>query len=214
MKKILIADDHKIIADGIKSMLSDVSDIEVVATVYNGLQVLEILDITSVDLILLDIDMPEMNGIDCAKEVLKRYPDTKISILTMHYERSLIKSFIEMGVQGYMLKTIPKEEFIQAINSILNGSEYFNADITRALLKDEKTNRSTSGLHPVLSLLSTREIEIIKLIAAGMTNSQIGEKLFISPRTADVHRTNIMKKIDVHNAAGLIRFAFQNNLTE
>ncbi|NOU48888.1 MAG: response regulator transcription factor [Bacteroidales bacterium] len=214
MQKIIIADDHKIIADGIKSMLAEVPDIEVIATVYNGIQVLEILGKISVDLILLDIDMPEMNGIDCAREVLKNYPDTKITILTMHYERALIKNFIEMGVHGYLLKTVPKEEFIHAINVILHGGEYFNADITRALLHEEKLKQSTFGLHPSLSLLSAREIEIIKLIASGMTNSQIGEKLFISPRTADVHRTNIMKKIDVHNVAGLIRFAFQNKLTE
>lgn len=214
MKKIIIADDHKIIADGIKSMFADIQHIEVVATVYNGHQVLEILDRMSVDLILLDIDMPEMNGIDCAREVIKRYPGTKITILTMYHERSLIKSFIEMGVQGYMLKTIPKEEFLYAIDMILKGGEYFNADVTRALLNEVNTKQSTLQNKPGHNLLSVRETEIIKLIVSGMTNAQIGAKLFISPHTADVHRTNIMKKINVHNVAGLIRFAFQNNLTE
>jgi len=214
MKKIVIADDHKIIADGIKSMLAEMPNIEVVAMVYNGIQVLEILENTAVDLVLLDIDMPGMNGIDCVKEVLKKYPKTKISILTMYHERSLIKNFMEMGVQGYMLKTIPKEDFLYGIESILKGGECFNADITRVLLHEEKSNQNPLQQNAALALLSTREIEIVKLIASGLTNSQIGEKLFISPHTADVHRTNIMKKINVHNVAGLVRFAFQHNLAK
>ena len=214
MYRILIADDHKLMADGIKGALSGVPGFEVTAAVYNGLQVLEHLIKSEVDLILLDIDMPEMNGIDCAKEVLKNYPGIKICILTMHYERSLIRNFIGMGVKGYMLKTIQKDELLYAIDLICKGGEYFNADVTKALLNEEPKAQPTAARMHENIILTLREKEIIKLIAEGLTNIQIGEKLFISARTADVHRTNIMKKIDVHNVAGLVRFAFQHGLME
>lgn len=214
MHRILIADDHKLMADGITNALSGVPEIEVVAVVYNGLQVLETLEKTQVDLILLDIDMPVMNGIDCAKEVLKRYPDVKIGILTMHYERSLITSFIGLGVKGYMLKTIHKEELVYAINQICKGGEYFTADVTKSLLSNEPQAQAQRTQTQENIVLTLREKDIIRLIASGLTNKQVGDKLFISARTADVHRTNIMKKIDVHNVAGLVRFAFEHGLMD
>ena len=214
MIRILIADDHKIMSEGLKSLFDDDLDIEVVTTVCNGLEALEVLKKEDIDVILLDIDMPKMNGIDCAREILLDHPETKIAILTMHHEKSLIKSLVKMGVCAYMLKTIPREELHLAIKTIYKGGEYFNADVTKALLNKEEKGKVVLGINPLISKLTTREVEVIKLIAGGMTNTQIGEKLFISPRTADAHRTNIMKKIDVHNVAGIVRFAFQNNLME
>ncbi len=214
MIKILIADDHKIMADGLKSLFDDVNEIEVVTTVSNGLEALEVLKKEDIDVILLDIDMPKMNGIECAREVLVTYPETKIAILTMHHEKALIRSFIKMGVSAYMLKTIPKNELLHAIKSIHKGEEYFNADVTKALLNKEEKEKVNLEINPIVSQLTAREIEVVKLISSGMTNAQIGEKLFISPRTADAHRTNIMKKIDVHNVAGIVRFAFRNGLME
>lgn len=214
MIKILIADDHTIMAEGLKSLFDDEPDIKVITTVSNGLEALKVLEKEEIDVILLDIDMPKMNGIECAREILVSYPETKIAILTMHHEKSLIKSFIKMGVSAYMLKTIPGEELNLAIKTIHKGGEYFNADVTKALLNKKEKENVALEINPVVSQLTTREIEVMKLISGGMTNSQIGEKLFISPRTADAHRTNIMKKIDVHNVAGIVRFAFKNNLME
>jgi two-component system response regulator NreC len=214
MYRILIADDHKLMADGITNALDGASGIEIVSAVYNGLQVLEVLAKTQVDLILLDIDMPVMNGIDCAKEVQRSFPAVKIGILTMHYERSLITSFIEMGVKGYMLKTIHKEELVYAINLICSGGEYFTADVTKSLLSNEPQVQPVKMQIDENIVLTAREKDIIRLIASGLTNKQIGDKLFISARTADVHRTNIMKKINVHNVAGLVRFAFEHGLME
>lgn len=212
MIRLLIADDHPLMANGIKSLFVDEAGIEVVTTVCNGLEVLEVLKSIHIDVLLLDIDMPEMNGIDCAKIVKKEHPDVKIAILTMHEEKSLIKSLVKIGVNAYMLKTIPKSELLNAIDIINNGGQYFNADITNVLLNEnEKINQ---GQNPLFATLTKREREIVKLIAQGNTNSQIGEKLFISPKTADVHRTNIMRKLELHNVAGLVRFAFKNGLME
>lgn len=154
-----------------------------------------------------------MDGIECAKKITSDFKDVKVAMLSMYQESSIIKSLIEIGVKGYMLKTIPSEELLQAIKNIYNGKEYFNSDVTKALLTEDSSSfHKYKKTSPLVEDLTAREKEIIKYISQGLTNIQIGEKLFISPRTVDTHRTNIMRKIDVHNVASLIRFAFQNGL--
>jgi len=133
----------------------------------------------------------------------------------MYQEPSLIKSLVQIGVKGYMLKTIPKEDLLMAVEKVYEGYDYFSTDVTKALLLDNDAQKAIQFTEKskFLKLLTSRELEIISLISQGLTNSQVGGKLFISPRTVDSHRTNIMKKIEVHNVAGLIRFAFQNGLS-
>ncbi len=213
--KILIADDHPLIAEGIKNTFDNKKEYTVVSVVNNGLQAINFIEKNQVDIALLDINMPIMDGIECAKKITSNFKNVKVAMLSMYQESSIIKSLIDLGVKGYMLKTIPSEELLLAIKSIYNGKEYFNADVTKALLSNKKLGslHQYSKKSPLLKELTTREIEIIKYISQGLTNIQIGEKLFISPRTVDTHRTNIMRKIDVHNVASLIRFAFQNGLT-
>ncbi|MBL4670334.1 MAG: response regulator transcription factor [Flavobacteriales bacterium] len=213
MINLILADDHQLIIDGISGLLENEADISIVATCNNGLEVLEKLPELRTDLLLLDLDMPEMNGLQCAEEVQKHYPNIKIAILTMHQEKTLIKKFIEFGVKGYFLKTIPKDELIQAIKIIANGGEYFPADVTKALLQKQRITPNVTQ-NALLAELTEREIEIIKAVSQGLTNKEIAEKLFISPRTADTHRTNIMRKLDLHNVAEIVRFAFQNKLVE
>ena len=211
MIRILIADDHPLMAEGIKNTFSDSENINVVSVVSNGKEVLDFVKDISVDVVLLDIDMPIMNGIDCAKELLIKHPEIHIAMLSMHQEKSLIASLIEAGVKGYMLKTVPKPELIQAVKTIYAGGNYFNADVAMALLaKEEKSNEIIQSNSE--SILSDRELEIVLQLVDGLTNTQIGDKLHISPRTVDTHRTNIMKKIEVNNVAGIIRYAFQNGL--
>ncbi|MFK8037641.1 MAG: response regulator [Crocinitomicaceae bacterium] len=206
MIRVLLADDHQIITEGITNLLENVPNISIVSTCRNGQEVLECVANLQVDLILLDIDMPIMNGFDCAKQLQIKYPDIKIIMLTMHEEKSLIKSFMEMGVKGYFLKTVDKEELIFGLKKIANGDDYFTSDVTKVLLNTEEA-KST-----IPDDLSKREIEIIKLIASGMTNKEIAKELFISPKTVDTHRTNIMRKLEIHNVAGLVRFAFKHQL--
>jgi two-component system response regulator NreC len=160
--------------------------------------------------------MPIMDGIECAKKIITDFKDVKVAILSMYQESSIIKNLISIGVKGYMLKTIPSNELILAVKNIYNNKEYYNSDVTKAILNgDNQTNslNTFSKKPPLLNDLTTRELEIIKYISQGSTNTQIGEQLFISPRTVDTHRTNIMRKIKVNNVASLIRFAFQNGLT-
>jgi two-component system response regulator NreC len=214
--KILIADDHPLIADGIKNTFMNQSDFEVISIANNGKEVLDIVKSKAVDIALLDINMPEMDGIQCAKILIKDYPEIKVAILSMHQEASIIKELIGIGIKGYMLKTIPADELLMAVKRIYKGQDYFTADVTKAILKNDNSVSTFVPLSQKSSLvaqLTQREIEIIQYLTQGLTNVQIGEKLFISPRTVDTHRTNIMKKINVHNVASLIRFAFQNGLT-
>lgn len=213
--KVLIADDHPLIADGIKNTFDKQNNIEIVGIANTGKEVLSILAVEQIDIVLLDIEMPIMNGIDCAKVIVEKFPEVNIIMLSMYQEVSLIRKLIEIGVKGYMLKTIPKEDLIAVIEKVHLGEEYFSSDIVKALLlgKDSQKTIQFNEKSTLLELLTSREKEIVTFISKGMTNTEVGEKLFISPRTVDTHRTNIMKKIEVHNVAGLIRFAFQNGLS-
>ena len=209
MSKILIADDHPIMADSIKSLLSGSDHIEVVAVVHDGTEVMKVLEQKEIDLVLLDIDMPIMDGPECARRIQSDYPKVKVAMLSMHQEKAMIKNLMELDIKGYMLKTISQEELLLAVETIERGGEYFNSEVTKILMEPNNTIEGS-----VSANLSEREMEIVKLIAAGLTNPQIGEKLFISPKTVDTHRTNVMKKIGVNNVAGVVRFAFQNGLVE
>jgi len=206
--KVLLVDDHQIIIDGLKSLLKNNDEIAVAGEANNGREALRILDILEIDVVLMDIDMPVLNGIDTLKEISKRGSGQKVIILSMHNEAGMIKSLIDLGASGYLLKSCSQDEMIGAIKKVSTGQSYFSTDVTLALLKP--ANPSNPELKN--ELLTDRETEILKLIAAGFSNKEIGDKLFISHRTVDTHRTNLMKKLDVSNIAGLISYAIKNGI--
>jgi len=212
--RVLIADDHPLMAEGIANTFEAVSDIDVKFIVSNGQEALNILAEELIDVVLLDIDMPVLNGIECAKQIVKLYPEIKIAILSMHQEASVIKHLTEIGVKSYMLKTIPSEELIEAVKLIYNGKHYFNDSISDALVNPEQNDKVVKIVNksPLLDELTLREKEILRCITKGLTNIQIGEQLFISPRTVNTHKTNIMNKLEIRNVAGLVSFAFKNGL--
>jgi two-component system response regulator NreC len=203
--KVLLVDDHQIIIDGLKSLLKNSDEIIVVAEANNGREALRILDILEIDVVLMDIDMPVLNGIDTLKEIGKRSLAVKVIVLSMHNEAGMIKSLIEIGAKGYLLKSCAQEELIGAIRKVASSQSYFSTEVTLSLLNPAQSNQPTE-------LLTERETEIIKLIAEGFSNKEIGSKLFISHRTVDTHRTNLMKKLDVGNIAGLISYAIRNGI--
>ena len=211
---ILIADDHPLIAQGIENTFENNLEFNVVGVFENGKEVLDFLKNNTVDVALLDINMPIIDGLECAKKILKNHKGIEVAILSMYQEPSIIKNLIGVGVKGYMLKTIPSNELVLAIKKIHQGKEYFSTGVTKALLSEDTQNSIVqySKPSPLLDELTGREKEIITYISQGFTNIQIGEKLFISPRTVDTHRNNILRKLDIHNVASLIRFAFQNGL--
>ena len=203
---VLLTDDHQIIIDGLKSLLKNQDEINVAAEAKNGREALRFLDLISVDVLLMDIDMPVMNGIDTLKEIRRQNSKVKVVILSMHNEAGMIKSLMDLGANGYLLKSCSQNELIDAIKKVASGQSYFSSDVTLALLKPS-ANQSQPN-----ELITDRETEILKLIAAGFSNKEIGDQLFISHRTVDTHRTNLMKKLDVNNIAGLISYAIRNGI--
>lgn len=205
---VLLADDHQIIIDGLRSLLKNQSEINVAAEANNGRETLRILDLISIDVLLMDIDMPVMNGIDALKEIRKKTSEVKVIILSMHNEAGMIKSLIDLGANGYLLKSCSQDELLDAIRRVAAGQPYFSADVTLALLKPTASARPEQKNE----ILTERETEVLRLIASGFSNKEIGDQLYISHRTVDTHRTNLMKKLDVNNIAGLISYAIRNGI--
>ncbi len=202
--KILIADDHDIVLDGYKSILSSTENIQVIATANNGLEVLNALQSNQVDVVLLDINMPKMDGLETTQKIQKEFPTTKILILTMFGDAAHIKQMVDIGVDGYLLKNSDKQTLIRAIESVSEGKSFFDADVTKMILNKFK---QTIAVDEENILLSERELEIITLVAQGISNADIAEKLFLSPHTVKTHRKNINFKLNIHNPAELINFA-------
>lgn len=205
-KRILVVDDHAIVSDGLKSLLDGNPNYDVVASCSNGKEALEMLANVKIDIVLMDIDMPEMNGIEATKEIRKRYDELKVIILTMHDEKSMIKMMLDIGADGYLLKNSSKQELEEALRDVQEGKQHLSTQASTIL--QQKDGEGSE----LLAQLTEREIEILKLISEGFSNKEVGEKLFISHRTVDTHRTNLMQKLDVHNVAGLVRVAIQEGL--
>ncbi len=204
--RLVIVDDHQLIIDGIRALLRDEESIQIVGEASNGKKAIEVIDLLETDVVLLDIDMPVMDGIETSKILHQKYPKLAIIILSMHAEKGLIKNLVEIGVKGYLLKNSSRAEILKALNEVMEGNSYFSPEVTLSLL-----NKSTeNGSRQSEINLTDREEEVLRLIASGFTNKEIGEKLFISHRTVDTHRTNLMKKLDVNNLAGLVSYAIKN----
>lgn len=209
--RILLVDDHQLVLDGLRNILDDVAEVHVVADANNGKQAIEILQNLRIQVVLMDIDMPEMGGIEATKLIKRKFPDIKILILSMHNEKGVIQTVIDAGADGYLLKNSSQNELVEGIKSVCQGKKFFTPEVTMTLLKTN-TEMALGNDGEIIQNLTERELEILKLISEGLSNKEIGEKLFISHRTVDTHRTNLMKKLDVHNIAGLIRFALKNKL--
>ncbi|MCF8373688.1 MAG: response regulator transcription factor [Bacteroidales bacterium] len=212
--KIILADDHQIIIDGLDLLLSSQDGYKVVRKVTNGSELLKDIELFQPDLVISDIEMPGLNGIEASKEIKKCFPNVKIIILSMYKEPSLIRQLIQLGVDGYLTKTSDQEELLAGIDRVVGGQKYFGSDVTVALTNSIDNQRKAEGDLDKLAQLSERENEILKLVCEGLNNKEIGERLFISHRTVDTHRTNLMRKLDVHSVVELIRFAIRNGIIE
>ncbi|TVR17107.1 MAG: DNA-binding response regulator [Balneolaceae bacterium] len=209
--KVLLADDHKIVRDGIKLMLDTQVGIDVVAEANNGAEALKQLEETLIDIVIMDINMPEMDGITATKEIKNAYPDVKVLALTMSNDDLHIRQMIQAGASGYIMKSAGRNELKDAIYSIMNGKHYFSDEATHSIMMDLVKGKgkptSPDSVH-----ITDRELEILELIVQEFTNHEIAEKLFISPRTVDAHRRNLLQKTGARNTAGLVKYAFQHNI--
>ncbi len=204
--RLIVVDGHRIVLDGLKSLLDDVDGFDCLATADNGQKAVDLLKVFEADVILMDVDMPVMNGMEATRLIKKSYPKVKIISLTQHSERGMVKQLMECGSDGYLLKNIAQDELAVAIRKVYNGENVFSSEVALSL-SGKVVEKNSNGVEVELT---EREIEILILISEGLSSKQVGEKLFIGPRTVDTHRTNLMNKLDIHNIAGLIRFALKN----
>lgn len=215
MKKIriVIVDDHSIFRNGLKAIFEDQEDMEVISEAENGFEFLKILHEMKPDIILMDIKLPEMNGMEATRKALKIYPDLKIIALSMFENSEYLRDMIDAGASGYLLKDVEKEVLIKVINNVFrNDAQYYAPNLLKSLSANTRTVGQNEGIGENNYNLSPREIEVLRLIAKGYSNNEIGERLFISPRTVGGHRNNLLSKMGVKNTASMIGLAIESKL--
>lgn len=211
MIKVLIADDHQMFIDGLRSLLEDSEDIVVVGDARNGFEVLEQCARQAVDIVIMDINMPEMDGIQATREVLKKYPTVKILGLSMYNDREYISDILKVGALGYILKNTGKETLLNAIRSLHAGTNYLGEEVAKTLLNGFMKNPQVSQM---MEKLSGREKEVLECIATGRTTHEIAEQLFISKNTVETHRKNLLYKLKARNTAELVNNAYKQRLIQ
>ncbi|MFV8340982.1 response regulator [Flavobacterium sp. XS2P39] len=213
--RVVLADDHVFVRDGIKSLLENEVNIEVVGEATDGLEALNMVDTTKPDLLILDIRMPNLTGIEVVEKLRSQNNMVKIVMLSMHESEEYVLKSIKAGADGYLLKGSSKEEFLKAVHTVANGGKYFSGDISSILIGQLSNPSGTIETKPTLDeeqLITKREKEILKLLLSGKGNKEIAEALDISKRTAEVHRFNLMKKLKVKNLMELSNKATEFSL--
>jgi DNA-binding NarL/FixJ family response regulator len=211
--KVLLVEDHAIVRDGVRSLLEEEKRYRVMAEAGSGEQALERMKNQKFDLAVVDINMAGMNGIEFTRHAKRLQPEMKVLALTMLSEEEHIRMMIEAGANGYILKNSSRTVFSKAIETILAGDSYYSEEVTRTVMRglEGKREKSRTPLG-LLMELSDREREVLRLIVQQFTNQEIAGKLFISVRTVDAHRRNMMEKIGARNTAGLVKFALENHI--
>ncbi|MGA7411240.1 MAG: response regulator transcription factor [Bryobacteraceae bacterium] len=207
--KILLADDHTIVRQGLKLILSSHGDLQVIGEAANGREVLELAEKLKPDVILMDVAMPELNGIEATRRLREVSPRTKVLVLSMHKEAVYVREILKAGARGYILKDAIDTELISAIQAVARGDGYISPAISGTLLSDYRQNITNP-----LDLLSSREREVLQLIAEGKTNKEVATRLNLSVYTVDSHRGKIMEKLNLHSTGELVRFAVKQGLVD
>ena len=211
-KRIVVAEDHTIVRQGLRSLLSVGKGLEVVGEAGDGLEAIRACQKSNPDLLLLDLNMPKMNGMSVIMEVKRMCPDTKILALTMHKDEDYILSAFKAGADGYCVKSSSHDELLMAIDAVLSGKTYISPEISGKVLEgyieESKTIRKKSSF----DTLTPREREVLKLVAEGCMNRDISERLSISIKTVEKHRANIMDKLNLHTASALTAYAIEKGL--
>jgi len=208
---ILLADDHAILRDGIKMLLSAEKDLNVVGEAKNGDEAIQIARKLKPDIVLMDISMPSINGLEAAKQIL-RFVDTKIILLSMYTDEEYVVQAIRIGVSGYLHKQSAATSLLKAVRAVKNGEAYFSSSISKTVLETARKNIHKQLDFSRFDSLTKREKQILQMISEGTSSREIGNQLFISMPTVYKHRRNLMKKIGVFDAVGLTRFAIKNKL--
>ena len=210
--RIVIAEDHTILREGLRALLSTDPDLEIVGEAGDGLEAIRCVEKLSPDLVLVDLSMPRLDGISAIKDIKKRYPKTKIVSLTVHKTEEYLLTTLEAGADSYVLKDATRAELVSAIRNTLAGRPYISPGVSKTIITGYLRGNRDASPFSALEKLSQREKEVLKLIAEGYKNREIADFLCLSLKTVEKHRTNLMKKLDLHNAAELTAFAMENGM--
>jgi DNA-binding NarL/FixJ family response regulator len=212
MTRVLLVDDHMLFREGVRALLSTAPDIEVIGEAADGEQAIELAEKLSPDIVVMDLVMPGMTGIQAAQHLHDRHPDMKILILSMYDDDEYVCQILKAGASGYVLKRAASDDLLRAIREVEGGGSALHPTVAAKLIKDyvrrtKATDHKNSG-----SVLTARESEVLKLIAEGHSNQQIADVLGLGRKTVDTHRTNIMRKLDLHDVTGLVKYALRRGI--
>jgi DNA-binding NarL/FixJ family response regulator len=210
--KVLIVDDHTLVRDGIRALLGLVADIELVGEAINGREALDFVKDVRPDVVLMDLAMPIMNGLEATRRIRKEFPATQVLALTQYDDSEYVVPLIEAGARGFVSKMAAFSELATAIQAVSRGESYLSPSAAAALVEDCQQKSATEDGKDPYEKLTDREREVFKLVVEGHTNREIAELLFISPKTVEWHKTSLMKKLNLHNRTDLIRFALRKQI--
>lgn len=219
--RVLLVDDHAILREGIRYLLSASGEVEVIGEAQDGVEALEMVERLKPDAVLMDIAMPRMNGIEATTELKRRHRELPVLILSMYDSEEYVLPILKAGASGYVLKRSAAQELVSALKAVVAGQVILHPDVARTVMENLHQGgggaagagqHAETAPHPLLDQLTEREREVLTLIARGLTNQQIGEKLFISIKTVQAHRANLMEKLDLHDAVELTKFAIKTGL--
>ena len=210
--RVLLVDDHKIVRQGLRALLEKQQDIEVVAEAEDGRDAVRLAAEMAPDVVIMDITMPDLNGVEAAKQILNKSPDIKIVALSIHSDALFVTEMLKSGAVGYLLKDCAFEELVRAIRAVLDNKTYLSPSISGVVV-DDYIHRLTKSDFTGQEAISNREREVLQLMAEGNSTKQIAQKLHISVKTVETHRRQIMSKLDIHNIAELTKYAIRKGLT-
>jgi two-component system response regulator NreC len=211
--KVLVADDHTILRQGIKSLLANEKEIEVIGEAKDGREALTIIEETLPDVILMDIAMPGLNGLEATRRIKKKFPRMKVLVLTMYTNEEYIFQILNAGANGYLVKETAFQDLISAIKAVYKNEAFMSPSISKKVI-NSYIKRAQKDEEETCEILTTREREILQLIAEGNSSKKIAELLFISPKTVETHRTHIMDKLNIHNRTGLVKYAIRKGIVD
>jgi two-component system nitrate/nitrite response regulator NarL len=203
--RIVLVDDHSLVLEGISARLSEEENFEIVGQASNGLEALTVVKETQPDVVLMDVSMPVMDGIEAMERMAQDYPDIRVLILSMHDNQEYIMRLMRLGASGYVLKDVPSRELVRAVRTVYSGSTYISSRASKLLFRDRDVEQTETK-----SILTKREITVLTMLAEGLCNKEIAHFLELSVRTIEAHRQNIKSKLGIHTAAGLTKYALEH----